>query len=164
MIYAGDVAEAWGWIAFRMVTGFALTVFAFVILDRQAAYMCLVLLIAIDLASQGAAQSLGLQMKALQQKLWMDELTNRIFFEELVDAVRAGGHVDVPELYKTSSASAAKDIKSYVQGEDMFLQSLDSKLFAAFWSFAFNVFGYFLVYGAAYVAATFWRTGSFQIL
>jgi len=82
----------------------------------------------------------------------------------LVDAVRAGGHVNVPELYKTSSASAAKDIKAYVQGEDMFLQSLDSKLFAAFWSFAFNVFGYFIVYGAAYVAATFLRTGSIQIL
>jgi len=81
MIYARDVAEAWGWAAFRMITGFALTVFAFVTFDRQTAYLCLVLLIALDLASQGAAQSLGLQMKALQQKLWMDELTNRIFLK-----------------------------------------------------------------------------------
>ena len=163
MIYARDVAEAWGWIAFRTITGFTSIVFAFVTFDRQTAYLCLILLIALDLASQGATQALGLQMKRLQQKLWMDELTNRIFFEELVDAVRAGGHVNVPELYKASSTSASNDIKSYVEGQDMFLQSTGSKLFAAFWSFTFNIFGNFIVYGAAYVAATFWRTGSFQL-
>jgi hypothetical protein len=163
MIDARHVAETWGLIAFRTVTGFALTVFAFLTFDRQTTQLCLVLLIALDLASQGAMQGLGHEMKALKQKLWMDELTNRIFFEELVNAVRAGGHIDVPELYKTSSASAVNDIKSYVEAQGMFLQSSASKFFAAFWTFAFNVFGYFIVYGAAYVAATFWRTGSFQI-
>ncbi|MBR1302170.1 hypothetical protein [Bradyrhizobium sp. AUGA SZCCT0042] len=163
MIYARDVADAWGWVAFRMITGFALIVFAFVVLDRQTAYLCLILLIALDLASQGATQALGLQMKALQQKLWMDELTNRIFFEELVDAVRAGGHVNVPELYKASSTAAAKDIKSYVEGEDMFLQTTSSKLVAAFWSFTVNVLGNFAVYGAAYAVASYWRTGSFHL-
>ena len=154
MIDARNVAEAWGWIAFRMVTSFALLVFAFLNFDRPTTQLCLVLLIAIGLASQGATQSLEFQLKALQQKLWMDELTNRI------DAVRSGSHVDVSELYKTSTTSAASDIKSYVEGQDMFLQSISSKVFAALWSFAFNVFGYVIVYGAAYLAATFWRTGS----
>ena len=163
MIDARHVADVWGWIAFRTITGFALAVFAFLTFDRQTAQLCVVLLIALDLASQGVALALGHQMKALEQKLWMDELTNRIFFEELVDAVRAGGHIDVQQLYKTSSASAAKDIKSYVDAKGMFLESSASKFFAAFLTFASNVFGYFFVYGAAYVAATFWRTGSFQI-
>ena len=161
MVDARHVAEAWGFVAFRTITSFALIVFVFLTFDRQTTYLCLVLLIALDLASQGSTQALGLQMKALEQKLWMDELTNRIFFEKLVDAVRAGGHIDVSELYKTSTASAADDIKSYIQGQDMFMQSCASKFFTAL---ALNIFGYLIVYGAAYLAATFWRTGSFQIL
>ena len=151
MISPVEIWKAWAHSIFRLIAFFFLAFSAAAIRDEKLSEVCFLLIVAIDIASQSVVQAAGLAADTVYARQWHDTLTNRFFYEKLIEAVRAGRHVDVDEMFKEATVAARADIKIY-DDDQAFKSELGgfSKAAISIWTFVWQWLRFGCFYGAAY--------------
>jgi hypothetical protein len=114
---------------------------------RDMGIVCVALIAAVDVAIQVTVKVNDLNTRLLHEKLWLDELSTRLFYEEFVNRLRAGDRPDVGELYKASSKRAVTDITEWKADNQI---GLFWTFAAATWTFVWQWIGYLIYYGGAF--------------
>jgi len=147
------LAEIWGFAAFKMLVRFCL-IFAAFKLGGANTNVCIILLLAIDLATQGLLIALEAIVTDLKEKVWVDTLTNRLFYRNFIDEIRLGNRPDVDHMFNLATKDAVADV---LKARADAGQNLEMGWFGKFgwgtWSFVSNAFSYALGYGIPMVLA-----------
>ena len=147
-------AEIFGFAVFKVLLRFVLILSAFK-LGGNYTSACIILLLAIDLATQSIITAMEAFSLDLNDKAWMDTLTNRIFYRNFIDEIRRGNRPDVDEMFSLSTKDAVADIKKARQDAGQNLNmGWSAKLGWGTWSFFSNVIGYAAGYGIPPVIST----------
>jgi len=148
------VAEIFGFAVFKMLLRFVLILSAFK-LGGNYTSVCIILLLAIDLATQSIITAMEAFSLDLRDKVWMDTLTNRMFYRNFIEEVRLGNRPDVDEMFSISTKEAVADIKKARldtgQNVDM---GWAGKVGWGTWSFFSNIFAYAAGYGIPMIIST----------
>jgi hypothetical protein len=150
-----EIAKTWGFIVFKTVARFFLITAAFMETDQAAGRVCVILLIAIDLALKTNMTFVEASAIEISDKMWFYTLTNRIFYRGFFEKVRSGEHLDVDYLFQEASKSAVEDIKQARDDETLEMELGGLKKFGvAAWSFALTIVGYATEYGVPFIVAS----------
>jgi hypothetical protein len=148
------LAEIWGFAAFKTVVRFC---FIFAAFKPGGPYtsVCIILLLAIDLATQGVLIALEALVTDLKEKVWVDMLTDRIFYRNFIDEIRLGNRPDVDHMFSLATKDAVADVlKAREDGGQNLQRGWLGKLSWGAWALISNAFSYALGYGIPMVLAS----------
>ena len=136
-----------GFCAFKISLRFLLVSAALIGLDRAAGYLCILLLIAIDLASHSTAYAIKAAATSVKDNMWHQTLTNRFFYEQVAEKLRSSEPIWVNALFEEATKAATKDIAQYREDKEFDFQLGMSKFATATFSFLWYVVIYLATYG-----------------
>lgn len=149
------MAEIWGFAVFKMLLRFCL-IFAAFKLGGNFTSVCIILLLVLDLTLQGLVMATEAFITDLKEKVWMDTLTNRLFYRNFIEEIRLGNRPDVDQMFSISTKEAVADVRKAREDAG---QNLDmgwaGKLGWGIWSFLSNAFGYAVGYGIPMVLSSY---------
>jgi len=97
---------------FRTLAIFLLIVAAQVLTRGQPLIALTLIVIAMDIMIVGVTMFSEFNIAKLDRKLWIDHLTVRIFIEDFWKTKNIEGqHIDINELFRSSTRKAAEDFK-----------------------------------------------------
>lgn len=143
---------------FRSSVFFFFAVGAFSESDPRTRTILVSLVFVLDATSWHLSQVALIAADGVYSRFWHDMLSNRFFYERLLDKFRDKEFVDVQALFKEGTVAAREDIKKYLTDETAWYQwGWFKRTLAGTWSFAWMWISYGIFYGLAGALGTSMR-------